>query len=74
MNFPMTLPTERLKISWQFIEDANIAEMMNLSGRALLASFANSLCPAESGDSKLAPKRAAEIPLISGLSIEGFDL
>ena len=73
MNVGVASPAECLEVRRQFIEDANIGEVMNLRRRTLLAAFTDSLRTAESCNAAFAPERAAEIPLISRLSIEGFD-
>src|SRR4029078_2378108 len=73
MNVGVAPAAQRLQVRPQFIEDADIRQVMDLAGGTLLAALANSSRPAERSNAALAPERAAQVPLISRFSIEGYD-
>ena len=57
MNVGVAPAAQRLQVRRQFIEDADIRQVMDLRGGTLLAALANSPRPAERSNAALAPER-----------------
>jgi len=65
MNVRMTWSAQSHQIVGVFVEDAQISAMMHFGGGPIIAMLTDSFRTAKCIYSSLAPKFAAEIPLIS---------